>query len=325
MKTYLITGVCGFIGSNLAFKLLSEGHKVIGIDRFDKRHDQTIEELSEYINFKLYTLDLSKPFAYQQMMYVVNGAPIDMVFHLAANADVRFSSVYPDKDINDGIIATYNVLRFLSESNIKKIAYSSTSAIYGIVDKVPTPENCNFIQTSFYGASKVAGEALIQAHCAAHDAQAWIFRYASITGPRYSHGFIYNFYNALTKDPHELYVHGGKDQRKTYLDVEDCVNAMLTIVEKSNERINTFNIGNVETCSLTESIPIITEFMKVRPNVVWSGNEVGWVGDSKINDLDITKLKNLGWAPKHTIKDTILRTLNWLDNNKWILNVRDEL
>ena len=100
---------------------------------------------------------------------------------------------------------------------------------------------------------------------------------------------------------------------------------MLTIVEKSNERINTFNIGNVETCSLTESIPIITEFMKVRPNVVWSGNEVGWVGDSKINDLDITKLKNLGWAPKHTIKDTILRTLNWLENNKWILNVRDEL
>ena len=123
----------------------------------------------------------------------------------------------------------------------------------------------------------------------------------------------------------ELYVHGGKDQRKTYLDVEDCIDAMLTIVNKANERVNTFNIGNLETFSLTESIPIITEFMKINPKIVWSGNEVGWIGDSKINDLDVSKLLSLGWKPKYSIDQTIVRTLEWLDANKWILDVREEL
>lgn len=325
MKTYVITGVCGFIGSNLALRLLREGHRVIGFDRVVARHDHTIEELTLYFGFKLYDIDLSNPNADLELSSMVGDQPIEIIFHLAANADVRFSSVYPNKDIDDGIIATFNVLKFMKINGCKKIAYSSTSAIYGVVDKVPTPENCHYTQTSFYGASKVAGEALIQAHCAAYDAQAWVFRYASITGPRYSHGFIYNFYTALKKNPYELYVHGGKNQRKTYLDVEDCINAMLTIVDNSNDRINTFNIGNTETCSLVDSIPIITEFMNVSPTVTWSGNEVGWIGDSKINDLDITKLKDLGWKPKYTIKKSILRTLDWLEDNKWILNVREEL
>jgi len=325
MKTYVITGVCGFIGSNLALRLLREGHRVIGFDRVVARHDHAIEELTKHLEFKLHNIDLSKQFADIELSTLIGDEPIELVYHLAANADVRFSSVYPDKDINDGIIATYNVLRFIKEKNIKKIAYSSTSAIYGIVDKVPTPENCNFIQTSFYGASKLAGEALIQAHCAAYDTQAWVFRYASITGPRYSHGFIYNFYTELKKNPHELYVHGGKEQRKTYLDVEDCVNAMLTITEKTNEKINIFNIGNTETYNLTQSIPIITNFMEIEPKIIWSGNEIGWIGDSKINDLDISKLQKLGWRPNYTIKETILRTLQWLENNKWILNVREKL
>lgn len=321
MKRYLITGCCGFIGSNLALRLLNNGNEVIGLDRVSNRHDVIVKELQQHKNFKLYNLDLSD----YNALNTISDSDIDMVYHLAANADVRFSSVYPEKDLNDGIIATYNLLRWIKEKNIKNIAYSSTSAIYGVVDKIPTPENCTFLQTSFYGASKLAGEALIQAHCAAYDATAWIFRYASITGPRYSHGFIYNFYTMLKKNPEELYVHGGKDQRKTYLDVEDCIDAMLTIVEKSKEKINTYNIGNKETYSLTQSIPIITEHMKVNPKIVWSGNEVGWIGDSKINDLDISKLTNLGWSPKYTIKESILRTLNWLDNNDWILTVREEL
>lgn len=325
MKTYIITGVCGFIGCNLALRLLNSGNRVIGFDRVTARHDNSIKELTNYRNFKLYNIDLSKKFADLELSTLVGDENIELVFHLAANADVRFSSVYPDKDINDGIIATYNVLRFIKDKNIKKIAYSSTSAIYGEVDKVPTPENCNFTQTSFYGAAKVAGEALVQAHCAAFDTKAWIFRYASITGPRYSHGFIYNFYFALKKNPDELYIHGGPNQRKTYLDVDDCIDAMLLIVDKADERINTFNIGNTETYSLPESIPIITNFMKINPKLIWSGNEVGWIGDSKVNDLDNTKLKNLGWTPKYTIRETILRTLRWLDDNQWILNVREEI
>lgn len=317
---YAITGCCGFIGTNLALRLLSEGHTVIGIDRIAPRHTRNFGELSQFSTFKFYDVDLCNFARLQQIT-----ESIDLVFHLAANADVRFSAVYPEKDLNDGIIATYNVLRWMNDRGIPKIAYSSTSAIYGVVDTIPTPETCAYTQTSFYGASKVAGEALIQAHCHAYGATAYIFRYASITGPRYSHGFIYNFYRHLKKDPTSLYVHGGKTQQKTYLDVDDCIAAMLRIVADSRETINTFNIGNTETCALTESIPIITDYLKITPTISWSGNDVGWIGDSKINNLDISKLQQLGWAPRYTINETIIRTLDWLEQNSWILDLREEL
>lgn len=318
MKTYMITGCCGFIGSSLAIRLLNGGNRVVGLDRIQPRHSKAIEELTSFTNFKLYDVDLS--FGIHDV-----DEEIDTVFHLAANADVRFSSVYPEKDLYDGIVATYNVLKWIKERGIKKIAYSSTSALYGDPKTIPTPEDYPFVQTSFYGASKLAGEALIQAHCAAYGARAWVFRYASITGPRYSHGFIYNFYRKLKENPEELYVHGGKDQLKTYLDVEDCIDAMLTIVERSTERVNTYNLGNLDTIGLPESIPIIAEHMGLNPRIVWSENEVGWIGDSKYNHLDVSKLLSLGWKPKYTIKETILRTLDWLDDNQWILHVREEL
>ena len=318
--TYLITGACGFIGSNLALRLLSEGHRVVGVDRLQPRHAHILRELEQFPAWRFYNSDLTHSTALDAIT-----EEIDCVFHLAANADVRFSSVYPHKDLNDGIIATFNVLHWMKQRNITKIAYSSTSAIYGDPTIIPTPETYNPTQTSFYGAAKVAGECLIQAHCHSYGTTAWIFRYASITGPRYSHGFIYNFYTSLKKQPQELYVHGGKDQRKTYLDVDDCIEAMLRIVRTTTAPVNTFNIGNLETCKLTESIPLITQYLNVSPTITWSGNEVGWVGDSKVNYLDVSKLRDLGWTPKYTIAQSIVRTLDWLEQNPWILDVREEL
>ena len=284
-----------------------------------RSHSHILSELNEFYNFKYYDVDLSD---YDSLLAVRD--EVDFVFHLAANADIRFSHVYPEKDLNDGIIATYNVLRWIKERGVKQLAYSSTSAVYGDAKVVPTPEDYSFMQTSFYGASKVAGEALIQAHCAAYDTKASVFRYVSITGPRYSHGFIYNFFRELNKNPYELYVHGGAGQLKSYLDVDDCVDAMLTIVEKGSETVNTYNIGNPETIGLPDSIPIITRYMNINPKIVWSGNDVGWIGDSRVNNLDVSKLMNLGWKPKYTIEQTTLRTLEWLDDNRWILNVREE-
>ena len=319
MKTYLITGACGFIGSNLAHRLLSTGNRVVGLDRKSDRHSAILAELSIYKNFKYYDVDLSD---FRQLLAV--DEEVDTVFHLAANADIRFSHVYPEKDLNDGIVSTYNVLRWMKERDVDQIAYSSTSAVYGDADVFPTPETYPFVQTSFYGASKVAGEALIQAHCAAYGARAWVFRYVSITGPRYSHGFIYNFFRELNKNPNYLYVHGGRNQLKSYLDVDDCVDAMLTIVDRATDRVNTFNVGNLSTIGLPDSIPIITKFMGIEPKVIWSENEVGWIGDSRVNHLDVTKLMNLGWQPKYTIEETIVRTLNWLNANRWILDVREE-
>jgi UDP-glucose 4-epimerase len=321
MKTYLITGVCGFIGSNLAAKLLAAGNRVIGVNKATERNAKVLEQIKKNPNFTFYEIDL----AFFYMLDSIVETNIDTIFHLAANADVRFSHVYPEKDLNDGIIATYNLLRWAKDREIKQIAYSSTSALYGDPSVIPTPENYFPTQTSFYGASKLAGEAMLQAHCAAYDTRVWIFRFASITGPGYSHGFIYNFYRELLKNPNELYVHGGKEQQKTYLDVDDCINAMLTIVDKAKDKVNTFNLGNSETIGLPDSIPIITNHMGLNPKIVWSGNEVGWIGDSKINNLDTTKLESLGWKPNYNIHQTIKRTLNWLDDNQWILSLRGEI
>jgi UDP-glucose 4-epimerase len=127
------------------------------------------------------------------------------------------------------------------------------------------------------------------------------------------------------KNPNELYVHGGKEQQKTYLDVHDCIDAMLMITEKANDRINIYNLGNSETIGLPDSIPIITKHMGLNPEIIWSGNEVGWIGDSKINNLDTTKLQALGWKPNYNIQQTIERTLHWLDKNRWILSLRGEI
>lgn len=321
MKTYLITGVSGFIGNNLALKLLAAGNRVIGVNKSNERNVKVLEEANKCENFTFYEIDLT----HLNAMNAIVETNIDCIFHLAANADVRFSHVYPDKDLSDGILATYNLLRWAKDRGIKQIAYSSTSALYGDPTVIPTPENYSPTQTSFYGASKLAGEAMLQAHCAAYDTKCWIYRFASITGPGYSHGFIYNFYRELLNNPNELYVHGGKEQQKTYLDVDDCINAMLMITEKANDRVNVFNLGNSETIGLPDSIPIITKHMGLNPKIVWSGNEVGWIGDSKINNLDTTKLQNLGWKPNYNIRQTIERTLGWLDNNRWILSLRGEI
>jgi len=320
MKTYLITGSCGFIGSNLALRLLNSGARVIGVDRYHSRHDKILSELTINSNYKHYNIDLSN----ENSLDIISD-DVDMIFHLAANADVRFSSVYPDKDLNDGIISTFNVLRWVKQKNIKNIAYASTAALYGDPSVIPTPETYPFIQTSFYGASKLAGEALIQAHCSSYDANAWIFRFCSITGPKYSHGFIYNFYSSLKNNSDELYIHGGQNQRKTYLDIDDCIDAILIIINKTKESVNIFNIGHPDICGLNDSLPIITNYLKINPKIIWSGNEIGWVGDSKISHLDLTKLINLGWSPKYSIPQTITRTLEWLEANKWILDVRKEI
>jgi UDP-glucose 4-epimerase len=207
---------------------------------------------------------------------------------------------------------------------VTKIAFASSAAMYGDATIIPTPESYSPIQTSFYGASKQACEGLIQAYCSAFGFQAWMFRFASIVGERYSHGFIYNFYRELKKTPTQLYVLGGKDQRKSYLYVQDCIDGILLAIDKAKNPVNIFNLGHNDTINLQNSIPIITTMLGIKPEIIWSGNEVGWVGDSKICHLDVTKIKALGWAPKVGIVEAIGKTVNWLYQNEWILAARGD-
>src|SRR5439155_8474057 len=162
---------------------------------------------------------------------------------------------YPRKDLEQNTIATFYVLEAMRASGIRRIAFSSTGSIYGEPEVFPTPENCPFpVQTSLYGASKLAGEGLIAAYCNGFAFQAYIFRFVSILGERYTHGHVFDFYRKLLDDPHEIEVLGNGQQRKSYLYVHDCLDAMLHVIAHPPEKVAVYNLGTDEYCRVDDSL-----------------------------------------------------------------------
>jgi UDP-glucose 4-epimerase len=315
---FFITGCAGFIGSHLADCLLREGHEVVGYDNFSTGQKTFLEIAQQSSSFSLVHGDTLNPGSLTSAM---KGA--DFVFHFAANADVRFGTEHPRKDVEQNIIATFNVLEAMRENNIKEIAFSSTGSIYGEPDIFPTPESAPFpIQTSLYGASKLAGEGLIEAYCEGFGFKGYIFRFVSILGERYSHGHVFDFYKSLRANPHELRVLGDGHQRKSYLYIQDCIGAMLIAIEKSGGKVNIFNLGTEEYCEVNDSISWITEYLGYRPKLHYTGEKRGWVGDSPFIFLDCRRIRALGWAPKLSIREGIIHTLKYLQANSWLLERR---
>jgi UDP-glucose 4-epimerase len=312
----IVTGGAGFIGSNLADRLLNEGHDVIVYDNFSTGFQKFINDAGKYKTFRFIRGDiLDLEFLTRSM------SGCDFIFHLAANADVRFGTDHPDKDLKQNTIATFNVLEAMRSNGIKKIVFSSTGSVYGEAAVIPTPEDAPFpIQTSFYGASKMACEGLIQAYCEGFGFQSWIFRFVSILGERYTHGHVFDFYKKLLNTPDRLDVLGNGKQRKSYLYVQDCIDAILFAIEKSDEKVNIFNLGTDEYCEVNNSIGWICSHLNVSPRLVYSGGERGWIGDNPFIFLDCSKIRKLGWKPKFTIKEGIIKTLSYLEENKWVLD-----
>ena len=309
----LITGVAGFVGSNFLDYLLSKGHHVVGVDNFSTGKSEFIENAIDNSNFTFLKFDLLDLGDLKKAT-----KNIDIVFHFAANADVRFGLQHPDKDLQQNTIVTFNVLEAMRYNNVKKIIFSSTGSVYGEPNEFPTPENCAFpIQTSLYGASKLAAEGLIQAYCEGYDFQAWIFRFVSLLGERYSHGHVFDFYNKLRLDPNKLEVLGDGTQKKSYLYIKDCINAVMTALEKSNQKINIFNLGNYEYSEVKDSVKWIIEYLGLSPEIIYLGGKRGWVGDNPFIHLDISKILNLGWKPKLDIKSGIIKTVSYLIDNKF--------
>jgi len=246
-----------------------------------------------------------------------------MVFHLAANADVQFGLEHPWKDLEQNTVATFNVLEAMRANGIRKIAFSSTGSVYGEPNIFPTPETTPFpVQTSLYAASKLAGEGFIQAYCEGYGFQGYIFRFVSILGERYTHGHVFDFYKKLLADPSRLHVLGNGKQRKSYLYIHDCIDAMLLAIDRSKDKVNVFNLGTDEYCQVTDSIGWITAALRISPALEFSGGERGWIGDSPFIFLDCRKIRELGWKPKLTIREGILRTLEYLKTNPWVLEAR---
>jgi UDP-glucose 4-epimerase len=317
MKAF-VTGGAGFIGSNLVDRLLQRGDEVVAYDNLSTGMNEFLAEARKSPRFSFVKGDVLEEAALARAM---KGAEI--VFHLAANADVRFGTRHPRKDLEQNTIATYNVLEAMRANGVKRIAFSSTGSVYGEAAVVPTPETCPFpVQTSLYGASKLAGEGLISAYCEGFGFQGWIFRFVSILGERYTHGHVFDFYKQLLENPRELVVLGNGKQRKSYLYIQDCVSAMFTALEKAEDKVNVFNLGTGEYCEVDDSIGWITESLGLSPNRVYAGGDRGWIGDNPFIFLDTAKIRALGWKPTLTIREGILRTLTYLEANYWVLERR---
>lgn len=321
MKCF-VTGGAGFVGSNLVDRLLKDGHHVTVYDNFSTGHMEFLRSAIEddvYIsngeNLNIVRGDILDM---EQLKLSMHGH--DFVFHMAANADVRFGTSHPCKDLKQNTIGTFNVLEAMRRNGIKKIAFASTGSVYGESTVIPTPEDASFpVQTSLYGASKLAGEGLIEAYSEGFGFQSWIFRFVGILGERYTHGHVKDFVSQLIEHPNGLDVLGNGHQKKSYLYVRDCVNGMMVGIERSNESVNIFNLGTDEYCEVNESIKIICEHLNAIPEVIYLGGERGWVGDNKYILLNINKIERLGWKPQYTIKESIIKTIEYLKENKWIM------
>lgn len=315
MNKVFVTGAAGFIGSNLIDRLLKNGYKVVGWDNFSTGR---IEFLNDALNNPNFTLIEGDNLNVSRLSEAMIGC--DIVFHLAANADVRFGLNHPSKDLNQNTIATFNVLQAMKDCGIKKIVFSSTGSVYGESKKIPTSENDEFpIQTSLYGASKVACEALIQAYSEGYGFESYIFRFVSILGERYTHGHIFDFYKQLIEHPEYLNVLGDGTQRKSYLYVQDCVDAMLHVLTiNSKTKVNIYNLGTNEYVQVNDSIRFIIDHLNLNPEIRYSGGNKGWIGDNPFIFLDTDKIRKTGWDAKLTIKQGVISTLTWLQKNQWV-------
>jgi UDP-glucose 4-epimerase len=314
----LVTGGAGFIGSHLVDRLLGDGHEVVAYDNLSTGRRAFLEEASSSSRFTFVENDVLHRDA---LVRAAEG--VDVVFHMAANADVRSGPEHPDKDLQQNTIATFNVLEAMRVNRVRRIAFSSTGSIYGEPDVFPTPEGAPFpIQTSLYGASKLAGEGLIQAYCEGFGFEGYIFRFVSILGERYSHGHVFDFYQRLSENPRELHVLGNGLQRKSYLYIHDCLDAMLLALERAKDRVNIFNLGTDEYCQVNDSIGWIVSELDITPTLRYAGGERGWIGDSPFIFLDCQRIRALGWTPKLSIREGVVQTLRYLQANRWLLEAR---
>jgi UDP-glucose 4-epimerase len=314
---FFVSGCAGFIGSSLTDRLLAANHQVVGYDNFSTGRAGFLESASRSERFTLITGDLLDT---EKVTRAVAGC--EFIFHLAANADVRFGTDHPRKDLEQNTIATMNVLEAMRVNGVRDIAFSSTGSIYGEASCFPTPENASMpVQTSLYGASKLAAEGFIEAFCEAFGMRAFIFRFVSILGERYTHGHVLDFYKQLRTHPEYLEVLGNGSQRKSYLYVQDCLDAMLLAIESAPGKVNIFNLGLDEHCEVNDSIRWICGRLGLAPELRCSGGDRGWVGDNPFIFLDCTAIRSLGWRPSLNIQQAVIRTVEFLEQNPEITEV----
>jgi UDP-glucose 4-epimerase len=323
MQKAFVTGAAGFIGSSLVDRLLADGVPVVGWDNMSTGQERFLEGARKAAGFSFVrgdNLDLAA--------LTASMAGCDIVFHLAANADVRFGTEHARRDLEQNTIATHNVLEAMRANSIKRVAFSSTGSVYGEAVTIPTPEDAPFpVQTSLYGASKIACEGLISAYGEGFGFECYIFRFVSILGERYTHGHVFDFHRQLIEHPEWLKILGDGLQRKSYLYVQDCVDAILHVVrtetaKSAKHRTQVYNLGTPEYVRVNDSVGFICGAMGLKPELRHTGGDRGWIGDNPFIFLETRKIQATGWKPKLTIEQGIVRTLRWLEANRWVYDSR---
>jgi UDP-glucose 4-epimerase len=319
MRRALITGGAGFIGSNLADSLIADGIETVVYDSFVTGREQFVEAVRAS---PLGTVVAGDVLDQELLETALDGC--DVVFHLAANADVRRGLEDPSRDLRQNTLGTFTVLEAMRSQGVRRVVFSSTGSVYGEPDVHPTPETCPFpVQTSLYGASKLAGEGLVQAYCEGYGFSGVIARFVSILGERYTHGHLYDFVRHLRRDPAQLRVLGDGRQSKSYLYIGDCIAALRLLVgHHEAPGAVAYNLGTDEVTTVDRSVAAVTRHLAVAPEIEHAGGERGWIGDSPFILLDCARLRALGWEPRLTIAQAVERTLDWFDANPWVFEAR---
>ena len=314
----LVTGGAGFIGSHIVDELIRRDYDVVVYDDLSTGFERHLESGSAHDRLQLVIGDILD---YPKLVHSMKD--VELVFHLAANADVRGGKAKTRVDLQQNIIGTHNVLEAVRMNEIPELVFTSSATVYGEPDVFPTPETYAPLQTSLYGASKLAAEAMIQAYSEYFGTRSYMFRFVSWIGERYSHGVVYDFIRKLKSNPKELEILGDGAQRKSYLHVQDGIRGIFLALEKIHEPKVVLNLGHEDFMNVTRLASIVVEEMGLKDvEFRYTGGSRGWIGDSPFVHLDITKIRSAGFEPQVSIEEGIRRTARYLLKNDWLLQSR---
>lgn len=303
----IVTGGAGFIGSHLVNRLLGEGYSVSVVDNMSCGYLENLKHQLGNPHLKVHNVDIGDASQLDQIF-----AGHDVVFHMAAQANIRESLADHRSDLENNLVGTLNILEAMHKNNVRDLVFASTSAVYGEATVRPTPEDYFPVQTSLYGASKLACEAYVEAYTEFASIRFWAFRFANVIGERCRRGVIWDFVRKLLKNPSELEILGDGKQSKEYLYVKDCVEGMMTGYQRASGKVNIFNLGMEEQTLVDRIADLVIEEMKLgKVRRKYTGGPRGWIGDNPVVELSLERIKKLGWRPTVSSEEAIRRTARW--------------
>ena len=306
-ETVLITGAAGFIGSHLTDRLLEQGLQVIGVDNFSRGTRDNLSEALTHPSFQFFQADLSNVV---EIRRIVLDFRIDTVWHMVANSDIAAGIADPNIDLRDTFLSTFNILLVMAQANVKRLAFASTSAVYGVHPGALTESTGPLFPISNYGAMKLASEGAISAAVESFLERAWIFRFPNVIGPRATHGVLFDLLNKLKHNPEYLEVLGDGTQQKPYLHVSELLDAMLFLRDHASDSLNCFNIGPEDEGTTVRAIAeAVVQLAAPATPIRFTGGNKGWVGDVPRFHYSIEKIKQLGWRPKFSSSDAVKQAL----------------